>query len=613
MLSILEHIHTHEDLVALPNERLPELCAEVRAFLIESLSHTGGHLASNLGTTELSVVLDRVYDPWRDRIVFDVGHQCYTHKLLTGRMAGFERLRHSGGVSGFPKPSESDTDAFIAGHASNSVSVALGMARARTLAGENYDVVAVIGDGALTGGLAYEGLSNAGQSGEPLVVILNDNGMSIRGNVGGMARLLSRMRVRPAYFEFKRRYRETVGKVKPVYNAIHCVKEHVKGAILPANVFDDLGFYYLGPVDGHNIPALESALKWARDMRRPVLLHVITKKGCGYPMAELHPDKYHGVSQYDALTGVLKKSGPTFSMAFGGELENLAAEDKSIVALTAAMADGTGLSGFEKRFPERFFDTGIAEGHTVAMAAGMAKQGAKPVAAIYSSFLQRAYDQLIHDVSLLNLHVVFGVDRAGLVGEDGETHHGVFDVAYLSSVSGMTLWCPASFAETREMLRAALYDCKGPVALRYPRGGEGEYRGSGADVVRVFGDGKDAAIVVYGTMINEALAASRILAAEGVNVKIIKLGRICPLPCDEVFAQLETDTLIVAEEVCAAGCVGEKLLAQAAQRGMALKAKLLNLGGGIVGQGTTQELRHERGIDAEAIVSAVKGVIAHER
>ena len=613
MLSILEHIHTHEDLVALPDERLPELCAEVRAFLIESLSHTGGHLASNLGTTELSVVLDRVYDPWRDRIVFDVGHQCYTHKLLTGRMAGFERLRHSGGVSGFPKPSESDTDAFIAGHASNSVSVALGMARARTLAGENYDVVAVIGDGALTGGLAYEGLSNAGQSGEPLVVILNDNGMSIRGNVGGMARLLSRMRVRPAYFEFKRRYRETVGKVKPVYNAIHCVKEHVKGAILPANVFDDLGFYYLGPVDGHNIPALESALKWARDMRRPVLLHVITKKGCGYPMAELHPDKYHGVSQYDALTGVLKKSGPTFSMAFGGELENLAAEDKSIVALTAAMADGTGLSGFEKRFPERFFDTGIAEGHTVAMAAGMAKQGAKPVAAIYSSFLQRAYDQLIHDVSLLNLHVVFGVDRAGLVGEDGETHHGVFDVAYLSSVPGMTLWCPASFAETREMLRAALYDCKGPVALRYPRGGEGEYRGSGADVVRVFGDGKDAAIVVYGTMINEALAASRILAAEGVNVKIIKLGRICPLPCDEVFAQLETDALVVAEEVCAAGCVGEKLLAQAAQRGMALKAKLLNLGGGIVGQGTTQELRHERGIDAEAIVSAVKGVIAHER
>ena len=613
MLSILEHIHTHEDLVSLPDERLPELCAEVRAFLIESLSHTGGHLASNLGTTELSVVLDRVYDPWRDRIVFDVGHQCYTHKLLTGRMAGFERLRHSGGVSGFPKPSESDTDAFIAGHASNSVSVALGMARARTLAGENYDVVAVIGDGALTGGLAYEGLSNAGQSGEPLVVILNDNGMSIRGNVGGMARLLSRMRVRPAYFEFKRRYRATVGKVKPVYNAIHRVKEHVKGAILPANVFDDLGFYYLGPVDGHNIPALESALKWARDMRRPVLLHVITKKGCGYPMAELHPDKYHGVSQYDALTGVLKKSGPTFSMAFGGELENLAAEDKSIVALTAAMADGTGLSGFEKRFPERFFDTGIAEGHTVAMAAGMAKQGAKPVAAIYSSFLQRAYDQLIHDVSLLNLHVVFGVDRAGLVGEDGETHHGVFDVAYLSSVPGMTLWCPASFAETREMLRAALYDCKGPVALRYPRGGDGEYRGSGADVVRVFGDGKDAAIVVYGTMINEALAASRILAAEGVNVKIIKLGRICPLPCDEVFAQLETDVLVVAEEVCAAGCVGEKLLAQAAQRGMALRARLLNLGGGIVGQGTTQELRHKRGIDAEAIVSAVKGVIAHER
>ena len=611
-MSILENIHSHADLTGLPQERLPELCGEVRQFLIESLSHTGGHLASNLGTVELSVVLDRVYDPWKDRIVFDVGHQCYTHKLLTGRMDGFARLRHSGGISGFPKPSESVTDAFIAGHASNSVSVALGMARARSLSGGDYDVVAVIGDGALTGGMAYEGLSDAGQSGEPLVVILNDNAMSIRRNVGGMARLLSRMRVRPAYFEFKRRYRKTVGKVKPVYDAIHSVKEHIKGAILQPNVFDDLGFYYLGPVDGHDIDMLESALSWAKDMRVPVLLHVITQKGRGYPMAELHPDKYHGVGPYDALTGTLKKGGETFSNVFGRELERLAGADERITALTAAMADGTGLTSFERRFPERCFDTGIAEAHTVAMAAGMAKQGMLPVAAIYSSFLQRSYDQLIHDVSLLNLHVVLGVDRAGLVGEDGETHHGVFDVSYLSSVPGMTVWCPASFAETRDMLNAALYDCKGPVALRYPRGGEGEYRSGGALTVRTFGEGTDAAIVVYGTMINEAVAAQRSLAAEGINVRIVKLGRICPLPADEIAQSLGTDKVVVAEEVCAAGCVGGRLVSEAALAGRVLKARLLNLGSGIVGQGTTAKLRGACGIDAPAIASAVKELVCNE-
>lgn len=605
-MSILENIKSHEDLCAVPMERLPELCGEIRAFLIDSLSRTGGHLASNLGTVELSVALDRVYDPWSDRIVFDVGHQCYTHKLLTGRMEGFDKLRHSGGISGFPKPGESEADAFIAGHASNSVSVALGMARARSRLGADYDVAAVIGDGALTGGLAYEGLSNAGQSGEPMVVILNDNAMSIRRNVGGMARLLSRMRVRPAYLEFKRRYRDTVGRIKPVYDAIHSVKERVKGAILPANLFDDLGFYYLGPVDGHDIDSLISALTWAKEMRVPVLLHVITQKGRGYPMAELHPDKYHGVGPYDPVTGVLKKGGETFSNIFGRELERMAGCDGRIAALTAAMADGTGLSGFENRFPERFFDTGIAEAHTVAMAAGMAKQGMLPVAAIYSSFLQRSYDQLLHDVSLLNLHVVLGVDRAGLVGEDGETHHGVFDVAYLSTVPGMTLWCPASFAELRDMLRVALYETEGPAALRYPRGGEGAYRSGGALPVRTIGEGRDAAILVYGTMMNEALAAQEILAAEGTDARIVKLGRICPLPEEELFAALGTDRVVAAEEVCAAGCVGGRVLAASALRGTPLRAKLLNLGGGIVGQGTTAELRARCGIDAAAIAAAVK-------
>ena len=611
-MSILENIHSHADLCALPAERLDALCAEIRAFLINSLSRTGGHLASNLGTVELSVALDRVYDPWRDRIVFDVGHQCYTHKLLTGRMAGFDRLRHTGGVSGFPKPSESAADAFIAGHASNSVAVALGMARARTRLGGDYDVAAVIGDGALTGGLAYEGLSSAGQSGEAMVVILNDNAMSIRSNVGGMARLLSELRVRPAYFEFKRRYRQTVGRVKPVYNAIHAVKERVKGAILRNNVFDDLGFYYLGPVDGHDLTGLISALAWARELRRPVLLHVITQKGRGYPMAELHPEKYHGVGPYDVLTGELRPSGESFSAVFGRELVRLAGEDGRIAAVTAAVADGTGLTGFERRFPERFFDAGIAEGGAAAMAAGMAKQGMLPVAAIYSTFLQRAYDQLIHDVALLGLHVVFGVDRAGLVGEDGETHHGVFDLAYLSSVPGMTVYCPASFAELRSMLRAALYDCAGPAAVRYPRGGEGEYKADGGTGAAVIGDGTDAAIVACGTMVNEAIAARRALAAEGIDVRIIKPGIAVPLPAEEILGSLGSERVVFAEEVCAAGSLGERTLAYAAERGAALRARRLDLGSGIAGQGTTAELRARCGIDAAAIARSVKELICDE-
>ena len=608
-MAILENIKSHADLLAVPPEELDGLCAEIRAFLIESLSHTGGHLASNLGTVELSVALDRVYDPWRDRIVFDVGHQCYTHKLLTGRMAGFDRLRHSGGVSGVPKPSETEADAFIAGHASNSGSVALGMARARTQLREDYDVAALSGDGALTGGLANEGLSNAGQSGEPMVVILNDNAMSIRRNVGGMAKLLSRMRVRPAYFEFKRRYRGTVGRVKPVYNAIHAVKEQIKGAILPANVFDDLGFYYLGPVDGHDVRALISALTWARDMRVPVLLHVITQKGRGYAPAERHPDRYHGVGPYDAASGELRPTGRSFSAVFGEELARLADADERIAAITAAMADGTGLTPFERRHPERFFDAGIAEGGAAAMAAGMAKQGLRPVAAIYSTFLQRAYDQLIHDSALLGLHTVFAVDRAGLVGEDGETHHGVFDLAYLSSVPGMTVFAPASFAELRDMLHEALYERSGPCALRYPRGGEGEYVSGGALSVRTIGSGTDAAIVAYGTMVNEALAAARALADEGIDARVVKPGIVCPLPAEELFSALGTEAVVFAEEVCAAGCLGERALAAAALAGRPLRARLLNLGGGVVGQGSAAELRAARGIDAAAIVKAVKELI----
>lgn len=609
-MSILENVNDIAALRALPEEQLPALCSEIRAFLIENVSKTGGHLASNLGTVELTVALDRVYDPFRDRIVFDVGHQCYTHKLLTGRREDFAGLRQYGGISGFPKPSESRADAFIAGHASNSVSVALGMARARTRLGEDYDVVAVIGDGALTGGLAYEGLSNAGQSGEPLVVILNDNAMSIGSNVGGMAKLLSRMRVKPGYFAFKRWYRSTVGRVKPVYELAHRVKEGVKDAILPENMFDDLGFYYLGPIDGHDVAALESAIAWARDMRVPVLLHVITRKGRGYPRAELDPELYHGVGPFDPAKGVARKSGGSFSTAVGSALCRAAERDGRVCALTAAMADGTGLAGFAAKYPERFFDTGIAEGHTVVMAAGMAKEGLIPVACVYSSFLQRGFDMLIHDVALLRLHVVLGVDRAGLVGEDGETHHGVFDIAYLGAVPGMTVWCPASFREAEDMLERALFAESGPVAVRYPRGGEGEYREGGAQALECLREGGDVCIAAYGTMINEALGAARALEAEGISARVLKIGRVLPLEAEPLLvAARDCGRLVVAEEVCASGCIGGRILAAAGGHAD-FKCRLLNLGEGIVGQGGTEKLRALAGIDAAGIAAAAKELMA---
>ena len=472
-MSILESISCSEDVKKLPESSLETLCGEIRSFLVESVSKTGGHLASNLGAVELTVALHRVYDTAKDRIVFDVGHQAYVHKILTGRREAFSTLRQYGGISGFPKPCEAEDDAFVAGHASNSVSVALGMAKARTLQGQAYSVAAVIGDGAMTGGLAYEGLTNAAASGEPMVVILNDNNMSIDPNVGGTASLLQRMRVRPGYFEFKRFYREAFSHAPGLYHFNHNVKEWVKSRVLPDNMLSALGMEYMGPVDGHDIRQLECVLRWAKEMQKPVLVHVLTKKGKGCPYAEAHPELYHGVGPFDPVTGEIQKSGASFSEVFGENLCAMAERDKKIVAITAAMASGTGLDQFARRFPGRFVDAGIAEGHAVAFAAGMAKQGMTPVFAVYSSFLQRGFDMMIHDVSLQGLHVVFGVDRAGIVGSDGETHHGIFDLSYLGTVPGMQILCPASFAELREQMEMAISEMQGPVALRYPRGGEG--------------------------------------------------------------------------------------------------------------------------------------------
>lgn len=605
-MSILERINSSNDIKKLPEEELEPLCQELRDYMISSISRTGGHLASNLGAVELTVALHRVYDTSRDRVVFDVGHQSYVHKIITGRRDSFCTLRQHGGLSGFPKPYESEDDAFIAGHASNSVSVALGMARARTLSHADYDVAAIIGDGALSGGLAYEGLANAAASGEPLVVILNDNNMSINENVGGTAHLLESLRVRPGYISFKRWYRDVFTKLPGLYKFNHAIKEWLKKRLLPGNVFSGMGMYYLGPVDGHDIGKLETVIRWARELRKPVLVHVVTKKGKGYKYAEEHPEKFHGVGRFDIETGELHDSGDCFSAKMGESLSRLADNDGRIIGITAAMSSGTGMDVFSAAHPDRFFDVGIAEGHAVSMAGGMAKQGMVPVFAVYSSFLQRGYDMLIHDVALQNLHVVFCVDRAGLVGSDGETHHGVFDISYLSSVPDMTVLCPASYAELETMLRAAIYDINGSVAIRYPRGGEDKYTACNTAPETLLREGRDVTLVCYGIMTNEVLDAAERLAAEGISAEVIKLSMIKPPDFDLVMRSLrKTGKLLISEDVCEAGCVGSRILEEAAINEIHVRAaKLLNLGEGIVPHGTVAELLHDFGLDADGIVSA---------
>ena len=606
-MELLDSIFSPADVKALPRESIEPLCGELRAVLLEHVSQTGGHLASNLGAVELTVAFHRVFDTAKDRLVFDVGHQCYVHKLLTGRMHAFERLRQTDGISGFPKPAESLHDAFIAGHASNSVSVALGMARARTLSGRDEHVIALIGDGALTGGLAYEGLCDAGQSGEPLIVILNDNAMSINANVGGMERLLSRLRVRPGYLAFKRRYRRIMSHVPGLYRVLHRVKEWIKAGLLPDNLFEDLGFEYYGPVDGHDEYQLESVLTWIRDQHKaPVLLHVITQKGKGYACAEQEPELYHGVGPFEPNLGVPNRPETGFSAAFSSALVGFAEEDRRIAGITAAMTRGSGMQAFSQAFPERFFDVGIAEGHAVSMAAGMAKQGMIPVFSVYSSFLQRSYDMLIHDLALQRLHMVLAVGRAGLVGCDGETHHGVFDVSYLCATPNMAVFCPSGERELRDMLYAALYRVEGPATVRFARGGEGAYCESHIGPVSLLQDGEDLTVVGYGTMINQILEAAQLLAVRGVSVQVLKLGLINPLDTDYILQALsKTGVLLVPEEVCDHGCVGERILAAAAAAGLRLRAsRLLNLGSGVVGQGDVADLLRTYRLDAWGIACA---------
>ena len=599
-------------LAQLTDQEGEELCAQLRRELVEDVSSTGGHLASNLGAVELTVALHRVFDTSVDRLVFDVGHQCYTHKMLTGRREAMSTLRQYGGVAGFPKPSESVHDAFIAGHASNSVAVALGMARARTMLGEGYRVIALIGDGALTGGLAYEGLSNAGDCGRQLLVILNDNGMSITPNVGGVADHLAKQRMKPQYLTFKKHYRRIMNATGPgrvVYRVVHRVKQALKQSMLPCSMFENMGFRYLGPVDGHNLPMLTKILSYARDMDEPVLLHVKTVKGKGFLPAEENPDEFHGVAPFDPTTGRPKRvGGENFSAVFGRTLTRLAGQDRRVCAITAAMTgDRTGR--FARQFPDRFFDVGIAEGCALSMAAGMAKQGAIPVFAVYSTFLQRAYDMLLHDAAIDNLHVVLGVDRTGLVGDDGETHHGLFDAAYLDSVPNMTVLAPASFAELEVMLERALFRIDGPVAVRYPRGGEGgRYLGTcGEDPAAILRQGSDITLVSYGTEINEVLEAAELLEAQGVQAEIVKLNQLTPLVPELVELSVrKTGALLVAEEQSAKGCVGQRLAARLEVAGLPAKVALVNCGPHFVPHGAANLLKRDVSLDGAGL--AKKGL-----
>ncbi len=620
-MNILENIRGHRDLKQLSEEQLQLLCREIREFLVSHISKTGGHLASNLGVVELTVAIETVFNTEKDRLVFDVGHQSYVHKLLTGRQADFACLRQFGGLAGFPKPGESNTDAFVAGHASSSISIALGMARARTLQQQDYNIVALIGDGAATGGMAYEGLNDASVSKEPMVIILNDNAMSIDRNVGGMAFHLSRLRTKNRYLGLKENYRTITSKIpggQHIYRITRNIKDALRRALIPSTIFESMGFEYLGPVDGHDLSSLISLLKIAKDMQKPVVVHVMTKKGMGYAPAEEHPKLFHGIGKFDPLSGEPQKGNTeSFSEVFGNHLCKLAAKDSRICAVTAAMPGGTGLLPFKEAYPDRLFDVGIAEEHAVSMAGGLAKQGMIPIVAIYSTFLQRAYDLLIQDIALLRLHVVLAVDRAGLVGEDGETHHGVFDVGFLRQIPGITVLSPGSKAELKDMLSWAVKEQSGPVAIRYPRGSDRGYALSAWNdnrgALSLHRDGRDVVFVTYGTVTQNVMQAADQLEQHGISAMILRLLTISPLPIDDVIKQIgDCKTVVVVEEVCNGSGICQELSYRLHQVILGIRVLGMDLGHRFVTHGALDSLYRHCGIDADTIAEKTLEVLKVE-
>ncbi len=616
-VQLLNNIHSPADLRALDREQLPALCDEIRAVILDRVSQNGGHLAPNLGVVELTVALHRTFDCPKDAIVWDVGHQCYTHKLLTGRYDQFDTLRQQGGISGFPDPRESEYDAFIAGHSSTAVSVAAGLARANTLKGDDHTVVAVIGDGALTGGMAYEGLSNAGQSNDRLIVVLNDNHMSISKNVGFVARHLANLRARSGYVKFKHGLTRVLHKIpligKPIYRFLLRAKQRMKYALYDSStMFEDMGFYYIGPIDGHNLRDLTMAMESAKQIEQPVLLHVDTVKGKGYGPAVQNPDTFHGIGKFDVETGKPASSGNSFSKTFGETMVELAEEHDDVVAITAAMKGGTGLSAFAEKFPDRFMDVGIAEEHAVTTASAMATKGIVPVFAVYSTFLQRCFDQLVNDTAILNNHIVLAIDRAGIVPDDGVTHQGIFDVAMLNAVPNMTVYAPSTLAELPLCLKQAIYGTSGPVAVRYPKGNElpcdVEYTPDGHLYTLFTPDGKkpETLFVTYGRIFSSVMNAAKRLNENGVPVSVLKLTRIKPLPKGVISEALGYRRVHFFEEAELAGGVGEFFGSRLVQRGFAREYEIHAVKGFVPTCKTDWGLA-QVGLDTDGICRAVAG------
>ncbi len=623
MSKILDSVNIPEDMKGLNKDELKDLAAQVRALIVDVVSRTGGHLASSLGAVDLAVALHYVYDTPRDRIVWDVGHQAYAHKILTGRKELFHTLRTQGGISGFPKIAESEYDAFGVGHSSTSISAALGMAAARDLAGGTNKVVAVIGDGSLTAGLAFEGLNQAGHLKKDLVVILNDNEMSISQNVGALSSFLSRKITGQFAQKLKQEVEGFIESIPKIGGRLMGIAKRAEDSLIsfltPGMLFEGLGFNYLGPIDGHDMGLLLNTLRGARELKGPVLVHVLTKKGKGYGPAELEPSKFHGVGPFDAKRGIVPKSDAlSYTKVFSEALLNIAEKNKKVLAITAAMPGGTGLAAFQDSFPERFFDVGIAEQHALTFAAGLAREGFIPVTAIYSTFLQRAFDEVCHDVCLQNLHVIMALDRAGIVGADGPTHHGLFDIASLRSLPNLIMAAPRDGNELRNLVySAARYSS--PVALRYPRGtvGAGYSRDTFSYIkpgtAEVLTDGGEVTILAIGSMVSPALTAAEELAKSGIKAGVVDARFIKPLD-ESLILRLakHTGRVVTVEEGSLQGGFGSAVLELFEQRGVDCPVKRIGVPDAYVEQGSQEELRAQLGLDAAGIVDSVRTFLSAE-
>ncbi len=605
---LLTGIKTPEDVKKINENQIDLLCSEIRDTILNTVSKNGGHLASSLGAVELTVALHRVFDAPTDSIIFDVGHQCYAHKLLTGRFDRFDTLRKEGGVSGFMRPDESIYDPITTGHSSNSISAAYGIYKAKRILNEPGCAVAIVGDGALTGGMAYEALNNAGEENGNFIVVINDNEMSISRNVGALARYLTNVRSRPKYYKFKDNFSSFLKKIpligKYLFGGIFKSKKILKNFIYNSNFFEDLGFHYLGPVDGHDEKRLEEILKIAKNQDKPVVVHVMTVKGKGYKFAEENPDAYHGVAPFDLQEGVCISKKQDFSEIFGKTLCSIAEKDEKICAITAGMETGTGLLEFSKKYADRFFDVGIAEQHAVTFAAGLAKGGMRPVFAVYSSFLQRGFDQIIHDAAIANLPITLCVDRAGFVGEDGETHQGIFDAAFLSQIPNVNIYAPSNYNELEIMLKKAIYE-DGVSVVRYPRGLEKteisnlKYSGSSYDI---FGNG-ETAIISYGRLISVALEVANI----SKNIAVIKLNQINPIDTSIANQLKNYKRIYFVEEGIKSGGIGEHISQLIHDNGINCSYKNIAVDNKFVGAATVDSQLKKHNLDVESIIKVIKG------